>query len=292
MTWSQRMYLAIEYIESNLDSALSIEDVAKEACCSKYHFHRMFFANFKITCAEYIRRRKLTLAAVELLNTNESIVDIAFKYGYESPNAFTRAFRNIHGINPSKARLGGTSLSSYKRVFFPKGNKVGENMNYKIIEVPEFNIIGKSKSFEFENFVKDGPKFWKEYVGSEDYKKLYQLNNGRPCPITNSSLLSAYFPKENGKRDEFTDVLGIEATSEDSLSGFEAYTVPSSTYAEFNCTYKTSMKTNRYIYGEWFPSTGYERDGNKPDIVAYFPIPFRPMNEMCIRWWIPVIRKQ
>lgn len=292
MTWSQRMNLAIEYIESNLDSALSIEDVAKEACCSKYHFHRMFFANFKITCAEYIRRRKLTLAAVELLNTNESIVDIAFKYGYESPNAFTRAFRNIHGINPSKARLGGTSLSSYKRVFFPKDNKVGENMNYKIIEVPEFNIIGKSKSFEFENFVNDGPKFWKEYVGSEDYKKLYQLNNGRPCPITNSSLLSAYFPKENGKRDEFTDVLGIEATSEDSLSGFEAYKVPSSTYAEFNCTYKTSMKTNRYIYGEWFPSTGYERDGNKPDIVAYFPIPFRPMNEMCIRWWIPVIRKQ
>ena len=292
MTWSQRMNLAIEYIESNLDSALSIEDVAKEACCSKYHFHRMFFANFKITCAEYIRRRKLTLAAVELLNTDESIVDIAIKYGYESPNAFTRAFRNIHGINPSKARLGGTSLSSYKRVFFLKDNKAGENMNYKIIEVAEFNIIGKSKSFEFENFVKDGPKFWKEYVGSEDYKKLYQLNNGRPCPITNSSLLSAYFPKENGKRDEFTDVLGIEATNEDNLSGFEAYTVPSSTYAEFNCTYKTSMKTNRYIYGEWFSSTGYERDGNKPDIVAYFPIPFRPMNEMRIRWWIPVIRKQ
>ena len=292
MTWSQRMNLAIEYIESNLDSALSIEDVAKEACCSKYHFHRMFFANFKITCAEYIRRRKLTLAAVELLNTDESIVDIAIKYGYESPNAFTRAFRNIHGINPSKARLGGTSLSSYKRVFFLKDNKAGENMNYKIIEVAEFNIIGKSKSFEFENFVKDGPKFWKEYVGSEDYKKLYQLNNGRPCPITNSSLLSAYFPKENGKRDEFTDVLGIEATNEDNLSGFEAYTVPSSTYAEFNCTYKTSMKTNRYIYGEWFSSTGYERDGNKPDIVAYFPIPIRPMNEMRIRWWIPVIRKQ
>jgi AraC family transcriptional regulator len=291
MAWSQRMNLAIEYIESNLDSALNIEDVAKEAHCSKYHFHRMFFANFKITCAEYIRRRKLTLAAVDLLNTDKSIVDIALKYGYESPNAFTRAFRNIHGINPSKARLGDTSLSSFKRVFFPKDNKAGENMNYKIIEVPEFDIIGKSKSFEFENFVKDGPKFWKEYVGSEDYKKLYQLNNGRPCPITNSSLLSVYFPKENGKRDEFTDVLGIEATSKDNLSVFETYTVPSSAYAEFNCTYKTSMKTNRYIYGEWFSSTGYERDGNKPDIAAYFPVPFRPMNEMRVRWWIPVIRK-
>ncbi|MBQ4814585.1 helix-turn-helix transcriptional regulator [Pseudoalteromonas luteoviolacea] len=159
MTWSQRMNWAIEYIESNLDSDLGIEDVAKVACCSKYHFHRMFFAKFKITCTEYIRRRKLTLAAVELLNTNKSIVDVAIKYGYKSPNAFTRAFRHIHGINPSNARLGGTSLSSYKRVYYSQDNKTGESMDYKIIDVPEFNIIGTGKSFDFESFVKDGPKF-------------------------------------------------------------------------------------------------------------------------------------
>ena len=290
------MNLAIEYIESNLDSVLSIEDVAKVACCSKYHFHRMFFACFKVTCAEYIRRRKLTMAAVDLLKTDKSIFDIALKYGYESPNAFTRAFRNIHGINPSQARSGAATLSSYNRVFFPVEIQGGENMNYKIIEIPEFNIIGKSKSFEFDKFVKDGPKFWKEYVGSEDYQKLYGLNNGRPSPTTNSPLLSVYFPKENGKRDEFIDVLGMEVTSEFVPSEFEVHfevhTVPSATYAEFNCIYKTSMKTNRYIYGEWFPSTGYERDGNKPDIAAYFPIPFRPISEMCIRWWIPVIGKQ
>ena len=291
MAWSQRMNLAIEYIESNLDSVLSIEDVAKEAYCSKYHFHRMFFASFKVTCAEYIRRRKLTMAAVDLLNTDKSIFDIALKYGYESPNAFTRAFRNIHGVNPSQARSGQTALSSYNRVFFPVENKGGENMNYKIVEIPEFNIIGKSKRFEFEKFVKDGPKFWKEYVASEDYQKLYRLNDGKPSQITNSPLLSAYFPKENGKRDEFIDVLGIEATSELESSEFEVHTVPSATYAEFYCTYKTSMKTNRYIYGEWFSSTGYERDQNKPDIVSYFPIPFRPMNDMCVRWWIPVIGK-
>ncbi|KZN29664.1 AraC family transcriptional regulator [Pseudoalteromonas luteoviolacea] len=288
MTWSQRMNWAIEHIESNLDNDLSIDDIAKVACCSRYHFHRMFFAYFKITCAEYIRRRKLTLAAVELLNTNESIVDIALKFGYKSPNAFTRAFRNIHGINPSNARKGGSSLSSYKRAFIPEDDKAGESMNYKIIEVPEFNLIGRSKSFEFESFVKSGPKFWKEYVGSKDYEKLIQLNNGRPCPITNSPLLSAYFPKENGKQDEFLDVLGVETSSRDRLKGFETFTIPSSTYAEFNCTYKASMKTNRYIYGSWFSSTGFEREHNKPDIVAYFPIPFRPMNEMCVRWWIPV----
>ncbi|MCF2860521.1 AraC family transcriptional regulator [Pseudoalteromonas sp. SMS1] len=184
MTWSQRMNWAIDYIETHLDSDLSIEDVANAAYCSKYHFHRMFFANFKITCAEYIRKRKLTLAAAELLNTSDSIVDIALKFGYKSPNAFARAFRNVHGINPSKARVEGNSLSSYKRVVAPKDNQVGESMNYKIIQVPEFNLIGKSKSFEYESFGSDGPKFWKEYVASKDYKKLIQLNNGQPCPIT------------------------------------------------------------------------------------------------------------
>lgn len=292
MTWSQRMNLAIEYIESNLESALNVENIAKEAHCSKYHFHRMFFASFQVTCAEYVRRRKLTVAAVELLNTDKSVLDIALKYGYESPNAFTRAFRKLHGINPNQARLSSATLSSYNRVFFPLKNQGGENMNYKIIEIPKFNIIGKSKGFEFEEFVKDGAKFWKEYVNSEDYRKLGDLHMGRPGPITNAPLLSAYFPKQDGNRNEFIDVLGLEATNASEANGLEIHSVPSATYAEFYCTYKTSMQTNRYIYGEWFAATGYERDGNKPDIVAYFPIPFRPMSEMRVRWWVPVIGKK
>ncbi len=292
MIWSQRMNSAIEYIEGNLDGVLSIEDVAKVAYCSKYHFHRMFFSSFKITCAEYIRRRKLTLAAVEILNSDKRIVDIALMYGYDSPNAFTRAFRNIHGINPNKVRSGSVTLSSYSRVFFPIENKGGKKMNYKIIDRPQFRVVGKSKSFEFDKFVKDGPKFWKEYVSSKDYQELCSLSNGRPGPKTDAPLLSVYFPKEDGERDEFVDVLGLEATTEMDSSGFETHTVASAIYAEFNCTYKSSMKTNRYIYGEWFSSTGYERDGNKPDIVAYFPIPFRPMNEMRVRWWVPIIGKK
>lgn len=290
MTWTQRMNLALEYIERNLDSEIVVADVAKHACCSKYHFHRMFLACFNVTCAEYIRRRKLTVAAVDLLNTDHSILDIALKYGYDSPNAFTRAFRNVHGINPSTARATAVTLSSYNRVFFPVINEGSDKMNYKIIEMPQFDIIGKSKHFEFDKFVKDGPQFWKEFVGSEQYQALCQINDGRPGLVTASPLLTAYFPQENGQRDEFLDVLGVEATSDMVANGFEIHTVPAATYAEFNCTYKSSMKTNRYIYAEWFAATGHQRDGTKPDIVAYFPIPFRPSSEMRVRWWIPIVR--
>jgi AraC family transcriptional regulator len=292
MTWSQRMNLAIEYIESNLESSLNVEHIARVACCSQYHFHRMFFACFKVTCAEYVRRRKLTLAAVELMSTNKSVLDVALKYGYESPNAFARAFRKMHGMNPSQTRRSSATLSTYDRVFFPLKNQSGENMNYKIITISEFQILGKSKDFAFEEFVKNGSKFWKEYVNSEDYLKLGDLQQGRPGPKTNAPLLSAYFPKEYGNRNEFIDVLGIEATNVSETNGLEIHSIPSATYAEFYCTYKTSMRTNRYIYGEWFAATGYERDGNKPDIVSYFPIPFRPMNEMRVRWWVPVVGKQ
>ena len=284
MSWPDRMNLAVKYIEDNLDNVLTLDDVAKIACCSKYHFHRVLFSCFNVTFSEYISRRRFTLAAVDLLNDEGRIIDIALKYGYDSPNAFTRAFRNIHGINPGKVHSSKVKLTSYNRVFFPLETRGLEKMDYKIIEKPSIKVIGKSKVFTFDDFVKNASKFWKEYVTSDHYKRLYQLTKGRPGPLTEAPLLSTYFPKENSGNDEFTDLLGVEAHSDIDLSKHKVHTIPAATYAEFDCTYRTSMKTNRYIYGEWFSSVGYERDGNKPDIAAYFPIPFRPMSEMEERW--------
>ncbi len=292
MSWSKRMNLAVEYIEDNLNGVLTLEDAAKIACCSKYHFHRVFFSSFNVTLAEYVRRRRLTLAAADLVSEDGRIVDIALKYGYDSPNAFTRAFRNIHGVNPGKVRSLQVKLTSYSRVFFPLETTGVERMDYKIVKKPSIKVIGKSKSFTFDDFVKNGSKFWKEYVSSDSYKKLYQLTNGKPGLLTEAPLLSVYFPKEHSKKYEFTDVLGLEVPSGMDTGKYKVHTVPAATYAEFDCTYRTSMKTNRYIYGEWFSSVGYERDGNKPDIAAYFPIAFRPMGEMGVRWWIPVVRKK
>ena len=288
MDWSKRMNLAIEYIEDNLDGEIAIEEVAKIAYSSKFHFHRMFHAVFNVTPAEYIRKRKLTKAAAELASGGERVIEIAAKYGYDSPNAFTRAFRKLHGLNPSKVRSSQVKLSAYNRVSFHLEAKGKEMLDYRLIEKPAFKVIGKSKDFEFDKFVKEGPKFWKEYVASKEYKMLWELTNGRCGPVSEAPLMSVYFPKEKQNRDLFTDVLAIEKSPEIGTTKLDTYLVPTATYAEFSCTYQTSMKTNRYVYGEWFASTGYERDGNKPDIAAYFPMPFRPLKEMGVRWWIPV----
>lgn len=162
-------------------------------------------------------------------------------------------------------------------------------MDYKIVKKPELSIVGKATHFHFDEFVSDGRQFWKSYVASPEYQDLYRLNGGLPGPVVNAPMMSAYFPKETGRRDEFIDVLGLEAVDGMDCSGFDVRSVPASTYAEFVCTYKTSVRTNRYIYGDWFSSTGFERDGSKPDIAAYFPIPFKPMSEMVVRWWIPIV---
>ena len=104
MEWSERMNAALDYIEGNLADDIDIEEAAKLACCSSFHFRRMFYALAGVTAAEYVRRRKLTLSARELSSEKTRVIDVAIKYGYDSPDAFTRAFRNVHGVTPLAAR--------------------------------------------------------------------------------------------------------------------------------------------------------------------------------------------
>ena len=282
------MRAAVDYVEENLDGEVAIEDVASLSGCSPFHFHRVFYSFFDVTLAEYVRRRRLTLAAVDVVAGKERIIDIAIKYGYDSPNAFTRAFRKIHGINPSEARRSGLKIATYSRAF-PAQSLGIERMDYRIVEKPAFNVVGRSKEFTFDDFVISGPKYWKEYVVSDDYKGLCRLTNGKPEAVTGAPLLTAYFPTKD-THDQFKDVLGVELALDSSSGSFEVHKVPASTYAEFHCSYRGAMKTNRYIYGEWFSATGYERDGDKPDIVAYFPMPYRHYSDMGVRWWIPVTK--
>jgi AraC family transcriptional regulator len=195
-------------------------------------------------------------------------------------------------MNPSQARRPNAKLSAYHRVTLQREMNGEKEMEYRIVEIPTFDIVGKSKAFKFENFAKEGPRHWKDYIASDDYKSLWDLSKGRSGAVTQAPLMSVYFPDDVETRDSFIDILGIEAPPEVVTEKFEVYTVPAATYAEFDCSYQTSMKTNRYIYDEWFASTGYQRDGNKPDIAAYFPIAFRPTKEMGVRWWIPVASKR
>ncbi len=115
MEWVDNLNKAIDYIEKHLTEEIDCNILARIACCSSFHFQRMFAYIAGVTLYEYIRTRRMALAAVDLQNKKDKIIDIAFKYGYDSPTAFNRAFKNVHKVAPSAARKEGTVLKAYPR---------------------------------------------------------------------------------------------------------------------------------------------------------------------------------
>ncbi|GAA0492629.1 hypothetical protein GCM10008986_18750 [Salinibacillus aidingensis] len=109
---------AMSYIEANLTKEIDFKEVARIAQCSEYHFKRMFSFLAGITLSEYIRSRRLSLAAFELTNTNLKIIDIAVEFGYNSPDSFARAFQNLHGVTPLEARNNGQQLKAFPPMTF------------------------------------------------------------------------------------------------------------------------------------------------------------------------------
>jgi AraC family transcriptional regulator len=290
MEWSERLNVALSYIEDNLESEVDFNQAAKLACCSLFHFQRMFFAVFELTPSEYTRLRRLTLAAREVMTKNEKIIDIALKYAYDSPEAFTRAFRNVHGISPLAARTSGAKLTAFPRISFQIEIKGGNEMEYQIVDKPAFVLVGKSVKFGVANgeFKTKGRTYWAKYVATEEYKALSSLTAGNLGAVTGASVMTAYLANEKGTMDPFINVFGIEKNENMDTAGFELFQIPAAIYAEFNCTFKTSAATNKRIYAEWFPSTDYERD-NKPDIALFSQVPWNKM--IYVRWWVPIVKK-
>ena len=118
MEWVERLNQSINYIEEHLTDEIDYEQLGRIACCSPYHYQRMFTYMAGVTLAEYIRRRKMSLAAVDLRSGEERIIDIAAKYGYDSHTAFNRAFRSFHGIAPSSVKEEGVSVKSFSPIVF------------------------------------------------------------------------------------------------------------------------------------------------------------------------------
>jgi AraC family transcriptional regulator len=141
MEWLDRMRASIDYIEANLDSEIDFNEVSKKAFCSASNFHRMFSILTGVTAVEYVRRRRLTLAAQELMCEGTKVIDIALKYGYESPDAFTRAFQRVHGVSPSAARESGVQLVAYPRILQDMNRLIHLILKYTCREIWTAQII-------------------------------------------------------------------------------------------------------------------------------------------------------
>lgn len=251
---------AIEYIEENLTNSIDFKEVARKAFCSEYHFKRMFSFLAGISLSEYIRRRRLTLAAFELLDGSGKVIDIALKYGYNSPDSFARAFHNLHGIKPSEARNNGHSLKAYPRMTFQLSIKGGNEMNYRMVEKESFHIVGIKKRVPiiFNGVNPEIAAMWKSLNG-ETIKNLKLLSNVEPSGLLSASTnFSEGRMEEKGELDHYIGV----ATTKECPKNLTQLVVPASTWAVFEAIGPfpdTLQDVWGRIYSEWFPSSNYEQ---------------------------------
>jgi len=144
MEWIERLNQAINYMEKHLTGEIDYDQIGQIACCSSYHFQRMFGYMAGMPLSEYIRRRKMSLAAVDLQSGEEKIIDVAARYGYDSPTAFNRAFQSVHGFAPSQAKATGQIIKSFPPICFQISIKGAMQMEYRIEKKDAFRIVGIS----------------------------------------------------------------------------------------------------------------------------------------------------
>ncbi len=281
MEWIDRLNDAISYIEGHLADSIDTDQLGRIACCSAYHFQRMFSYMAGIPLSEYIRRRKMSLAAVDLQEKNIKIIEVAGKYGYSSPTAFNRAFQSVHGIAPSAVWNEGASIKSFPAITFKITVKGAEEMNYRIESREAFRIVGVSvplhKDIE-ENFTVI-PSKWAEVSMNGTLQKLIGLMDTPPMGVLGISLCN----------DEEAWKYYISVSSSKDADGLEEYTVPAATWAIFSGTgtNQSIQELERRIVTEWLPTSGYEY-GSAPDIEVYLnPDPQNAQYEV----WIPVVKR-
>ena len=279
MEWIERLNKSINYIEEYITEEISYDELAQIACCSTYHFQRMFTYIAGVSLSEYIRRRKMSLAAVDLQGSNEKIIDISLKYGYSSPTAFNRAFQSIHGVAPSALKNEGVSIKSFPPITFKFTVKGVEELNYRIETKPAFRIVGKSYPLnkEIEQNFLEVPQMWQNAVMDGTIKKIIDLMNSQPQGVLGVSACN--------DNEKWKYYIAVSSTADIDTS-LEEYIVPGCMWAIFpgGGTGKSIQELEKRIVTEWLPTSGYEFTEG-PDIEVYFnPDPNNTQYEV----WIPI----
>lgn len=281
MEWIDRLNSAIEYIEEHLTDEIDYEQLGRIACCSAYHFQRMFTYMAGVPLSEYIRRRKMSLAAVDLQGEGKKIIDVAGKYGYSSPTAFNRAFQSIHGIAPSAVKNEGVAVKSFPTLTFKLTVKGVEEMNYRIESKEAFRIVGVSVPLQKDiekNFAVI-PSKWEEISVNGTLQKLLGMMDTPPMGVLGVSTCNDTEP--------WKYYIAVSTSKE--KDDLEEYTVPAATWAIFpgTGTNQSIQELERRVVTEWLPTSGYEY-GDAPDIEVYLnPDPQNAQYEV----WIPVVKK-
>lgn len=270
MDWITGIQQALDYIESHMTEEIDYEMVARKAASSTFHFQRMFGMLCGFSLGDYIRMRRLTLAADELYRTSDKVIDIALKYGYDTPESFSRAFTRFHGISPTEARHGG-NVKSFSRLSVKLILSGGNTMDYRIEKREAFKVICKKKQVnkpQGDTATADISDFWSECStnGTMDqlckYAKFDNLH-GILGICFSGEMADSGFPYGIG-----AEYNGVSVTDE----GFDIIEIPAYTYAVFQCRGKMPdafKDTYKQICTEFFPQSNTYEYGSGIELEVY-----------------------
>ena len=294
---------AIDYIEENLTEKIDYEAVAAQAYASSYHFQRVFSILCGFTLGEYIRGRRLSLAGAELAATDAKVIDVAMKYGYESPDSFAKAFQKFQGILPSKARNNGSHLKSMSRLVLKISLEGGMSMDYRIETKAKMTLLGYKRRFEgtpYDDLRYDQEKnmFMSTRACQWMLKGITNDKLSQYCVLTNmdDAGYDFYVAAAVGEY-ELENLYNSSVTGIDFMEKFEfeQIVIPERTYVVFE-TKKQHMPIPEYfdirrqIAAEWFSNAEYQI-ADAPELAVYHWGIVGGFKERSIEIWIPIEKK-
>ena len=260
--WIEGFQSSIDFIEQNLWEALDIGRIAGKAALSPFYYQRIFGALCGMTVGEYVRARRMTLAAQALSGSNAKVIDVAVKYGYDSPDSFAKAFQRFHGITPSQARAPGAKLRSFAPLHIKVTLEGGSMLDYRIVEKAPFTIVGIKRRFNSETSYQEIPKYWREWT--TDMKGL-------------KGMFGVCLDMDGTDFDYW--IADLYAPWKDIPEGCGTTQIPGGLWAEFTCKGPlpdSLQRVNTQIWSEWLPAlTGYQLAGNY-SIEIYMPPAEKP----------------
>lgn len=285
MEWMKIIGDSVQYIEEHITDDLSVDSIAKLVGVSSFYFQKGFTLLCGVSVSEYIRNRKLALAGNDLLGSDEKIIDIAMKYGYDSPDSFTRAFTRFHGVTPSSVRKDRGLLKSFAPLKIRISLEGGYLMDYKIVKKEAFTVLADAKRFSYEGAKEMVPQFWQEHFQSGKGKNVM-------------GCFGVNIDAEMGKENFEYLIADPYNPQRDIPEGFVTRTIPAFDWAVFPC--KGAMPNalqdvNTKIYTEWLPALK-EYEFAAGYCVEYYDDPGKyekgtmDENYYC-EIWIPVKKK-
>ncbi|MBD5548636.1 MAG: AraC family transcriptional regulator [Lachnospiraceae bacterium] len=297
MEWTTCIKGAINYMENHLLDIQTPKEVADHVYISPMYLQRGFQIMTGYSISEYIRNRRLYHSALELAENKEKIIDIAYKYGYETPESFTKAFTRFHGATPSEVRKNRHLMKPFHPLRISIVIQGGERMDFTVDKMAGFKIIGFSKEFSFENPQEEIPKFWDEI-----YEKYCQglFTGNTPANEIEQAVYDNRIGEfgvcidDIGKDGNFLYMIAGRYMGGEIPPGLEIYDLPDSEWAKFKCVgaMPDAIQTvNAQIWKEWLPGNAEYELAGKYNIEWYSNSGNMTDADYQSEVWIPVNKK-